>query len=152
MASSLSSAEDAQNAANPSRILIDTSVILDWLLDRHPFVDKALRFWEAHDAGRAILHIPASVLTDIFYIARRQVGADAAMECLDRSLAVFEVIPVNRAILLRARALPGHDFKDNVAIACGGRTTRHDYHSRRQGISALVRFSSRSNVPSIISG
>lgn len=118
MASSLSSAEDAQNASTPSRILIDTSVILDWLLDRHPFVDKALRFWEAHDAGRAILHIPASVLTDIFYIARRQVGADAAMECLDRSLAVFEVIPVNRAILLRARALPGHDFEDNVAIAC----------------------------------
>jgi len=118
MAFSLFSDEGAQNAANPSRILLGTNVILDWLLDRHPFVEKALRFWQAHDAGRASLHVPASVLTDIFYIARRQIGASAAMESLDRCLAVFEIIPVDKTILLRARALPGNDFEDNVAIAC----------------------------------
>ncbi len=117
MAFSLFAVEGAQNEFNPSRILVDTSVILDWLLDRHPFADKALRFWEARDAGRAILYSPASVLTGIFSIARRQVGATEVMESLDQCLAVCEIISMDKTILPRARALP-NDFEDTVAIAC----------------------------------
>lgn len=99
------------------RVLLDTNVVLDWLLDRSPWADEALPLWQARDTGRIIAYIPASVLTDIFYIARRQVGAVAALAAVDRSLAL-EVVAVDKTILLRARALPGGDFEDNVAMAC----------------------------------
>jgi predicted nucleic acid-binding protein len=99
------------------RILLDTNVVLDWLLDRKPWADEALPLWQARDTGQLIAYIPASVLTDIFYIARRQVGEVAALAGVDRSLAL-EVVPVDKATLLRARTLPGSDFEDNVGMAC----------------------------------
>lgn len=99
------------------RVLLDTNVMLDRLLDRKPWADEALPLWQARDTGRLITYIAASVLTDIFYIARRQVGTPAALASIDRCLAL-EVLSVDKAILLRARALPGSDFEDNVGIAC----------------------------------
>lgn len=99
------------------RVLLDTNVVLDWLLDRKPWADEAMPLWQARDTGQLIAYIPASALTDIFYIARRQVGNVAALAGVDRSLAL-EVVPVDKATLLRARALPGSDFEDNVGMAC----------------------------------
>ncbi len=99
------------------RVLLDTNVVLDWLIDRAPWANEALPLWQARDTGRLITYIPASVLTDIFYIARRQVGTVAALASIDRSLAL-EVVAVDKEILLRARALPGDDFEDNVGMAC----------------------------------
>ncbi len=99
------------------RVLLDTNVVLDWLLDRKPWSDEALPLWQARDSGRLVTYIAASSLTDIFYIARRQIGNTAALASIDQSL-VLEIAPVDKAILLRARALPGSDFEDNVVIAC----------------------------------
>jgi predicted nucleic acid-binding protein len=104
-------------AGNVLRVLLDTNVVLDWLLDRKPWADEAAPLWQARDVGRLIAYIPASELTDIFYIGRRLVGADAALAAVDRALAL-EVVPVEKAMLLRARSLPGTDFEDNVGMAC----------------------------------
>lgn len=99
------------------RVLLDTNVMLDWLLDRKPWSDEAAPIWQARDTGRLIAYLPASALTDIYYIARRQIGADNALAAVDRSLAL-EIIPVDKPTVLRARELPGRDFEDNVIIAC----------------------------------
>lgn len=99
------------------RVLLDTNVVLDWLFDRNPWSDDALPLWQARDTGRLVTYIAASILTDIFYIARRQIGNTAALAGVDQSLAL-EVAPVDKATLLRARELPGSDFEDNVVIAC----------------------------------
>ena len=32
------------------RILVDTNIVLDVLLDRQPFVEESRRLWEASDA------------------------------------------------------------------------------------------------------
>lgn len=102
----------------PARLLMDTNVIFDWLLDRHPYVDAGQKFWDARDAGRAILYMPASALTDIFYVVNKPANTPTAFAAIGRCLATLEIITVDRAILERARALPGSDFEDNVIIAC----------------------------------
>jgi hypothetical protein len=89
----------------------------DWLLDRKPWSDEAESLWQARDTGRLVAYLQASALTDIFYIARRQVGAASALAAIDRSLAL-EIMPVDKLTLLRARALTGSDFEDTVIIAC----------------------------------
>ena len=99
------------------RVLLDTNVLLDWLLERTPWVTEEEPIWQARDTGRVMIYLPASVLTDIYYIARRQVGSDNALAAVDRTLAL-EVIPVNKATVLRARKLPGIDFEDNIIMAC----------------------------------
>ena len=69
-------ADDASStspAPRVLRVLLDTNVVLDWLLDRKPWSDDALPLWQARDTGRLITYISASAVTDIFYIARRQI-------------------------------------------------------------------------------
>ena len=53
------------------RVLLDTNILLDVLLDRAPFVTDSSAIWAACDGGRLVGVLPASTLTDIFYIARR---------------------------------------------------------------------------------
>lgn len=97
---------DPAVSARRLRVLVDTNVLLDWLVDRKPWSDAAQPLWDARDAGLVIAYLPASVVTDIFYIVRRQANITVAFAAVDAVL------------LLQARALPGNDFEDNVQIAC----------------------------------
>ena len=97
---------------------MDTNVVLDWLLDRKPWSDQAQPLWDARDAGPVVAYLPASVLTDIFYIIRRQAGIPAAFTAVDRLCNSFGLFAVDAPLLQQARALPGNDFEDNVQIAC----------------------------------
>lgn len=108
----------ATGATVPVRALVDTNVVLDWLLDRTPWSTAAQPLWDARDAGRVIIYLPASVLTDIFYIVRRQADIPTAFAAVDRVFAAVGLLPVDLALLRQARALPGNDFEDNVQIAC----------------------------------
>lgn len=100
------------------RVLVDTNVVLDQLLQREPWYTDAQPFWQARDARQIVTFLPASVLTDIFYISRRQVGTAQARLAVERCLSQFGLITVNRARLVAAAAMPGGDFEDNVQIAC----------------------------------
>jgi hypothetical protein len=58
------------------------------------------------------------VVTDIFYIVRRQANITVAFAAVDRIFAAFGLFAVDAALLQQARALPGNDLEDNVQIAC----------------------------------
>lgn len=111
-------ASSSTSSSAPVRALIDTNVALDWLLDRKPWSDEAKPLWDARGAGRVVCYLPASVLTDIFYIVRRHANIPTAFSALDRTFIAFGLFVVDAPLLLQARALPGNDFEDNVQIAC----------------------------------
>lgn len=102
----------------PLRVLIDTNVALDLFLRREPWVTEAQGLVSAYTQGKVVGYLPASALTDIFYISRRIVGAEKAFQVVDLCLSAFVVIAVDRAAIDLARTLPGVDFEDNVQIAC----------------------------------
>ena len=102
----------------PLRVLVDTNVILDWLFERKPWSDEAHSLWHAQGNGLLVGYVPASAVTDIFYIARRLGDIDTAFASIDRIFASLETFPVDDVILRLARRLPGNDFEDNVQIAC----------------------------------
>lgn len=102
----------------PLRVLIDTNVALDWLLVRKPWSDDAKPLWDARNAGRLIAYMPASAVTDVFYIGRRLTSVAQAFADIDRILSAFAIIGVNDQTLRAARALTGNDFEDNVQITC----------------------------------
>lgn len=111
----------AADAPRALHVLLDTNVVLDWLLDRKPWSDEAQPFGDARDCGTIVAYLPASVLTDVSYISRRQIGIAGANAAVDKCLDAFEVLMVDRATLEVARRLPGSDFEDNVQIACATR-------------------------------
>jgi len=100
------------------RILLDTNVVLDVLLRREPWVSEASAIWKANDDGRMVAYLMASALTDIFYIARRLVGLEAARAAVQTCLEAFEFCPVDRHTLERAHLLSGTDFEDNLQMVC----------------------------------
>ena len=102
----------------PLRALIDTNVILDWLLNRSPWAEDAQPLWRAQSAGLLVGCVPASAVTDLFYIARRSKDLPTAFACVDRVLTSLDILPVDVALLRIARELIGNDFEDNVQIAC----------------------------------
>lgn len=98
------------------RVLVDTNVVLDVLLAREPWASQARQLFDTRDKGRVTLYLGASTLTDIFYICRKQVGIDRARAAVGECLRRYIIVPVDRAILDAALALPGADFEDNVQM------------------------------------
>lgn len=100
------------------RVLFDTNVVLDVLLKRDPWVVDSQALWQAVDEGRLTAYLPASSLTDIFYVARRLTDIARAKQAVQICLDAFEIGLVDRSVLERAQMLSGSDFEDNVLIAC----------------------------------
>lgn len=89
-----------QMRPHPLHVLLDTNVVLDLLFQRQPWFDEAAEFWLAWASGRITAHMLASILTDIYYIGRRQTDAVQAIAGVDRCLREFEILPLDRNISL----------------------------------------------------
>lgn len=103
-------------------VLIDTNIVLDVLLKREPWLAESQQVWQACDDARITGYLVASTLTDVFYIARKIIGREAAIEAVELCLATFAICPVDRTVLEQALVLAGPDFEDNVQIAAATRT------------------------------
>ncbi len=100
------------------RILLDTNVILDVLLNRDPWAANASEIWQRCDDGQVTGHIAASVLTDIYYVARRMTDRTRAVQSVQLCLQTFAICTIDRLIVETALRYDGLDFEDNILIAC----------------------------------
>jgi predicted nucleic acid-binding protein len=96
------------------RVLFDTNVVLDHLLEREAYVDTAERLLGLVDTGALEGVICSTTATTIHYLAAKAVGATAAMGYLRELLAIFDVAPVDREVLRAALDLGFPDFEDAV--------------------------------------
>jgi len=105
------------------KILLDTNILLDILLEREPWREPALILWRALEEQRLVCFVTASSLTDVYYLtnahARRYGIPDLdGRQIIRRCLDSLSVIAVDRADLERAFSLAGNDFEDDLQIAC----------------------------------
>jgi predicted nucleic acid-binding protein len=101
------------------RVLIDTNIILDFLLEREPFFQDAEALFQTIGSQKIVGYVTATTLTDIFYIARRQTQSiERARQAVSTTLAVMEICPVNRIVIEAALASEMTDFEDAVQAAC----------------------------------
>lgn len=112
------------------RLLLDLNVFLDVILDRPPDADVAAALWAAIEGGQGHGMVPAHGVTTIFYLLEKSRGAAFARQGVERLIHVFNVAPVNDAVVRRALALAWSDFEDAVcaaaaeAIGCDALVTR----------------------------
>ncbi len=100
------------------RVLLDTNVILDLLLERDPWRVEAEAIAQAGADGWLQAHASASSITDIFYISRRLVGAERARRVVRACLDTLQIVGVTRELLDAADRRPGSDYEDNLQIEC----------------------------------
>lgn len=95
--------------------MVDTNVVLDLLLDRTPHAVNAAQIFSLIERNVIVGCLGATTLTTIHYLATKAVGAQKARREISKLLRLFEIAPVNRAVLEAALAAAGfRDFEDAV--------------------------------------
>lgn len=100
------------------KVLIDTNIVLDLLLEREPFVEEAIALFELVEAGQVRGYIAATTITNIFYIVRKAQGREAALQAVSRVMTGLEICAVDRATIAQALASNLKDFEDGIQFAC----------------------------------
>ena len=96
------------------KILADTNVILDLLLDRSPFSEAAARVFDLIENSKVEAFLCATTVTTIDYLLNQSLPRSPATAALKQLIELFEIAPVNRPVIeeaLRGRMV---DFEDAV--------------------------------------
>ena len=97
------------------KLLIDTNVVLDVLLRREPFFRTAAEVLNLTQLDEVREYVSASTITDIYYIANKQMkDRDAVRDLLKRLLMVVSVVAVSEREIQNALNLAWGDFEDSV--------------------------------------
>jgi predicted nucleic acid-binding protein len=99
------------------RVLLDTNVVLDVLLARTPWDHQADIIWRATAAQMIECSVCASALTDIFYISRKVLGRERALDVVRQCLLVLTIVSVDFDVLWQAANHGSADFEDAVQMA-----------------------------------
>ena len=99
------------------RLLLDTNVILDSMLQRTPWHVEADAILQAAERGDVTCALTALSIANLYYVGRRIVGADQARTDVRTCLATFLILAIDRQTLIDADSYPGTDFEDNIQVA-----------------------------------
>ncbi|HCL57543.1 MAG TPA: PIN domain nuclease [Spirochaetia bacterium] len=100
------------------KIFVDTNILLDVLLKREPFYEKSALLWSAVKNNIVKGYISAVSTTNIFYIAKKTLGNEKAMELVKIILNTFKISKVDFSILNSAEKFKMKDYEDAVQYAC----------------------------------
>ena len=97
------------------KLLIDTNVVPDVLLRREPFFRTAAEVLNLTQRDEVREYVSASAITDIYYIANKQMkDRDAVRDLLKRLLMIVSVAAVSEREIQNALNLAWGDFEDSV--------------------------------------
>lgn len=99
------------------RVLLDTNVILDVALRRPGLFEGSKRALEKCDAESHEMHLSWHTLSNLFYILRRDRGAEKTVEFLRHLLSISTVAPVGHADAIRALGFGLNDFEDALQLS-----------------------------------
>ncbi len=128
-----------------NRILVDTNILLDYLLTREPFYEDARQVVLACAEGKVKGCIAAHSVSNMFYVLRRDYGAKERRELLYGLCSIFDVEGIDRAKLLSGLQNESFsDFEDCLQMECakaygaGYIVTRNIADYKASGIRAVL--------------
>ncbi len=99
------------------KVLFDTNVILDVLLDRPPFAEASASLMSMVERSEIVGFVCATTITTIHYLIAKTLGNRTATQHISSLLSLFEISPVNRVVLEKALQLNFKNFEDAVLYA-----------------------------------
>ena len=96
------------------RVALDTNVVLDILLEREPFSQHASSIFSLIERNAIEAALCATTLTTIDYLLSRSMPKKQTRKVIGSLLELFEICPVNRAVLQSASLSSITDFEDAV--------------------------------------
>jgi predicted nucleic acid-binding protein len=96
------------------KVALDTNVVLDMLLRREPFAPSALAIFSLVERSQIEASLCATTLTTIDYLLSKSMPVKKSRNIIANLLELFDVCPVNRAVLQSATLSGITDFEDAV--------------------------------------
>lgn len=101
------------------KIMCDTNVILDVLLEREPFFEYSYKILEMCENKTLNGYISASSVTDIYYLVRKHTHSnDIAYNAVGKLLEIVKVCSVTNENVLEAYQKKAKDFEDCLVATC----------------------------------
>ena len=102
-----------------SKILIDTNVLLDYLLERQPFFEDAKNVILSCTEGNTNGCIAAHSISNMFFILRKDYTARERREILLSLCTIFDIEGIDKTKLLSGLANQDFtDFEDCLQMEC----------------------------------
>ncbi|NLD37847.1 MAG: PIN domain-containing protein [Desulfatiglans sp.] len=101
------------------KALIDTNIILDVLLERKSFFKPAVEIFCLAEDSKIEAFICATTVTTIDYLLTKSLPVKKARMALSHIISLFEIAPVNKAVIERALNSRVTDFEDAVLEESG---------------------------------
>jgi len=99
------------------RVLLDTDVVLDVILERPPFFQIAQELFDLHEEGRIEIFLAAITPINVFYLTRKYKGVATARQATSELLSSIKICPLNQTVLMEAQESSFKDFEDAVQHA-----------------------------------
>ncbi len=101
------------------KIMCDTNVVLDVLLDREPFVQDSYKILSLCEEHRIHGFVSASSITDIYYLTRKYThSTELAYRAIGKLLEIVKVCSVTNNDVLVAYQKKAKDFEDCLLATC----------------------------------
>jgi predicted nucleic acid-binding protein len=110
------------------RVIVDTNIVLDVLLERKPFAPAAVEIFALAEQSRIDAFLCATTITTIDYLLSQSLPESKARSALRRLISLFEIATVNRSVIERALESKMHDFENAVLLEAG----------RMVGVDAII--------------
>ncbi len=100
------------------KVLIDTNIVLDVLLNRKPFVEDAIKAFKQAEKGEIEAYITANSVTDLVYILRKTYKLNKIKTHLKEMLQFIKIAGINPSMINSALDKDAQDFEDAVMMEC----------------------------------
>ena len=103
------------------KLLIDTNIVLDVLLKREPFYQNAVKVMNLAQYEDIHEYVSASAVTDIYYIAYKQIkDRKLVLDLIKRLLMVVSIAAVTKQEIRNALETGWRDLKMlyNIPLRC----------------------------------
>jgi len=100
------------------RVFVDVNVLMDVLSKRHPHYTASAAAWTAVELYGVVGWVSADSFSTLYYLLRKLSSHAEACRCLQRVSDIFEIAPVDAALIEKAMRSPISDFEDAVQYEC----------------------------------
>ena len=94
------------------KIFIDSDVIVDFLTNRKPFCEHSSKILNLCIDGKIKGHITPVIISNLYYVLRKEIGAQDLRTKIKFLLDYLEIISMNKTIILKALNSDFNDFED----------------------------------------
>jgi predicted nucleic acid-binding protein len=94
------------------KLLLDTDVVLDFLLDRQPFAEQAAQILALCEEKKLQVFVTPVLISNVYYILRKLGSHNKVITHLKQLLTLVEIASIQKAEVLEALASDFVDFED----------------------------------------